>query len=82
MTTLQRLMLCWMPKTWQADAIAHSQKWFAVCPCGSERSIWELGGIRYKAAGEPRRLMRCPKCGQRAWHKIVWRETAVPRAIA
>lgn len=51
---------------------AHSRAWLVQCPdCGHERSIWEMGGIRYKAAGNPRMLMRCPKCGKRGWHRVV-----------
>ena len=50
---------------------ADSRAWIATCPnCGFGRSIWELGGIRYKASGTPRRLMRCPRCGQSGWHRI------------
>lgn len=50
---------------------AHSRAWRAKCPeCGFERSIWELGGIRYKATGKPRTLMRCPRCGARGWHRV------------
>lgn len=50
---------------------AHSRAWLVQCPnCGHERSIWELGGIRYKAAGNPRMRLRCPKCGQAGWHKV------------
>ena len=30
----------------------------------STRSVWDTGGIRYKAAGTSRRYMRCPSCGQ------------------
>jgi len=50
---------------------AHSRAWMVQCThCGFERSIWDLGGIRYKAAGKPRMLMRCAKCGTRGWHKV------------
>jgi DNA-directed RNA polymerase subunit RPC12/RpoP len=50
---------------------AHSRAWLVQCPhCGFERSIWELGGIRYKAAGNPRMLGTCPNCGRRGWHKV------------
>lgn len=82
MSVLQQLMLCWMPKSWRADLIAYSQRWFAVCPCGCVRSIWELGGIRYRAAGRPRRLMRCPKCGRRTWHSVEWHESEAPTKAA
>ena len=50
---------------------AHSRAWLAACPhCGHVRSIWELGGIRYKAAGRPRTRLRCPRCGQGGWHRV------------
>jgi ribosomal protein S27E len=50
---------------------AHSRAWLVRCPnCGHERSIWELGGIRYKAAGNPRLRLTCPNCGQAGWHAV------------
>ncbi len=50
---------------------AHSRAWLVQCPkCGFERSIWDLGGIRYKATGNQRNLGRCPACGKRSWHKV------------
>lgn len=50
---------------------AHSRAWLVICPnCGHERSIWELGGIRYKATGNPRTRLTCPKCGQAGWHAV------------
>lgn len=51
---------------------AHSRAWLVICPdCGHERSIWDLGGIRYKAAGNPRLRLACPNCGKTGWHKVV-----------
>lgn len=32
--------------------------------------MWEIGGIRYKASGNPRMRMHCPNCGQSGWHKV------------
>jgi hypothetical protein len=34
------------------------------------QSVWELGGIRCKAAGQPRWFRKCQQCGQRSWHTI------------
>jgi DNA-directed RNA polymerase subunit RPC12/RpoP len=52
---------------------AESRAWMVQCPhCGAERSVWETGGIRYRAAGTSRRYMRCPACGRRGWHRIYW----------
>jgi hypothetical protein len=54
---------------------ADSRQWMAKCPnCNFERSIWEMGGIRYKAAGNPRVYRVCPNCNQRQWHTIYKKE--------
>lgn len=49
---------------------AGTKEWLAECPCGHKRDIWDSGGIRYKAAGEPLRLGRCPMCGRSTMHRI------------
>lgn len=56
-----------------AAAEAESRAWLLVCPhCGLTRSVWEMGGIRYRASGATsRRLLHCPKCGQTGWHRVV-----------
>jgi ribosomal protein S27E len=36
--------------------------------CGSEKSVWEHGGIRWKAAGNPTRRMLCGSCGTLSAH--------------
>jgi ribosomal protein S27E len=50
---------------------AHSRAWLVECPhCAHVRSIWDLGGVRYKAAGKPRNYLRCPACGKGGWHRV------------
>jgi len=50
---------------------AESRAWMARCEtCGNERSIWDLGGIRWKAAGNPRRRLKCPSCNRTTWHRL------------
>lgn len=50
---------------------AESRTWMVRCPyCGFERSVWETGGVRYKASGTSRQLRRCPRCGRRSWHLL------------
>lgn len=50
-----------------------SRLWKAQCPhCRAETSIWEMGGVRYKALGEPKKRMRCPGCGQTGWMRLHW----------
>lgn len=69
---LQRLLLSCLPRSWGESMEASTRLWMARCPCGFERSLWELGGIRWKAAGgRPRTILRCPACGKHTWHAIV-----------
>ena len=50
-----------------------SRLWKALCPhCGADTPLWEMGGVRYKALGEPRKRMRCPSCGRTGWLRIHW----------
>jgi DNA-directed RNA polymerase subunit RPC12/RpoP len=50
---------------------AESRSWMIRCPaCGYERSVWETGGVRYKAYGTSYQLRRCPHCGKLTWHKV------------
>jgi hypothetical protein len=42
---------------------AESRDWYWTCSsCGHEFSVWDAGGIRYRARGNPTRLVRCPMC--------------------
>ena len=59
-----------------ADMEAHSRLWMVQCPnCGFEKSIWEMGGIRYKAYSRGKKIyQRCIQCDKRGWHKVYKRE--------
>lgn len=71
MTFIQNLITSLVPRAWAQDMEADSRAWKARCPnCNHARSVWEMGGIRWKAAGNPRWLLRCPNCGQRGWHTV------------
>lgn len=58
----QRVIRALCPK-WQTSIESESRDWVMRCPCGAETSVWEMGGIRYKAAGNPLRNGRCGTCG-------------------
>ncbi|HMO08866.1 MAG TPA: hypothetical protein PKD10_14655 [Paracoccaceae bacterium] len=61
---LRDLILRLMPARWGAEAEASSRGWGMTCPsCHRRTSIWDLGGLRWKAAGRPLRAFRCPHCG-------------------
>jgi len=50
---------------------AHSRGWFARClKCGHRRSIWELGGLRYKASGSSLTRLHCPGCARATGHTL------------
>jgi hypothetical protein len=71
MTRLQRFFTTVFPARWAASMEAESRSWIMLCDgCGHGESVWDRGGIRWKAAGKPRIFGRCPKCGQRIWHTV------------
>ena len=47
-----------------------TKKWLMECPCGHKQDYWDAGGVRYKAAGEPRRLSHCTTCRKNTMQKI------------
>ncbi len=70
MSSIQRFFTALLPASWARSMEADSHRWMIRCRCGFERSVWDAGGIRWKAAGRPRRLMLCPQCGEVSWHTV------------
>jgi len=69
---VQRIARFLLPARAFAALEAGTRPWVLQCPaCGFSRSLWELGGIRYKASGTPRHPARCHGCGKTGWHRIV-----------
>jgi phage FluMu protein Com len=63
--SLRDIILKFMPPKMRAAAEADSRKWVATCPrCQKLNSIWDIGGIRYRAAGVKSSLARCAHCGK------------------
>lgn len=72
-STAQKLFTRLVSPAGAARMEAESRTWIAQCPkCGFERSVWDVGGVRYKAAGTSWWFMRCPHCGRSAWNKVFW----------
>lgn len=68
---IQRFFLAIFPRAWAEEMRAESQAWQVRCTCGFQRSIWELGGILWKAKRRKRwSFVQCPACGRRSWHTI------------
>lgn len=55
---------------------AESRLWMVTCECGWSRSVWDMGGIRYKGGGNPRTLGKCPGCGEKKWFTLVKHQSA------
>jgi DNA-directed RNA polymerase subunit RPC12/RpoP len=80
MSFFQRLFAKLMPKKTMEAMEADSRDWMVQCPCGHERSVWEMGGIRYGASSTGKRtLLRCEKCGKRKWHRFYHKSAEQPR---
>jgi len=48
-----------------------SRQWMIQCQkCNYEISVWDAGGIRYKAWGTVRRLGKCSRCGKTSMLRI------------
>ena len=77
----QRLVLRLVPPTWAAAMEAESRAWMVRCRrCGFERSLWDLGGIRWKSSRRQKTATwgRCAGCGQRGWQAVYLRDTGEP----
>jgi hypothetical protein len=72
MNTLQSLLVRLLPARWAEDMEAESRSWMIRCPgCGFEQSVWDIGGIRWKAASVNKMVLRhCPDCKERGWHSV------------
>lgn len=70
MSWIQRFLLAVLPASWGRSMEADSRRWMIRCRCGFERSVWDVGGVRWKARGNSRNYMRCPSCGERSWHTM------------
>jgi hypothetical protein len=78
MSKMQDILASVLPERWAASMEAESREWVMRCPCGHETSIWDMGGIRFKAAGNAHRMGKCGACGGRFWGKVYKRSDAGP----
>ena len=60
----QRLVLSLMPRKWHDSIVRESRAWKMTCPeCNAQQSVWNMGGIRWKAKGTQTFRARCQSCG-------------------
>lgn len=77
MSRIQKLFAAVLPKRWMAVLEAHSRAWILECSCGRVTSVWETGGIRYRAAGKRSLFIPCPNCGWKS-HRLSKKEMPTP----
>lgn len=71
MTPLQRILLLLLPRRHRAAAEQESRSWNMICEaCGHSRSVWDLGGIRWKAIGRRTTRALCPACKLSGLHHL------------
>lgn len=73
LSRFQQFITRLVPTTWAVAMEDESRDWMVRCHrCGYERSLWEIGGIRWKKKGRSRTWTwgRCPHCGKLSWHTI------------
>jgi hypothetical protein len=71
LSTAQKIIRFFSSKARFEKIMEESKQWKFTCSnCGKVSSIWELGGIRYKAAGKPNDRIRCPHCRKNGWQKV------------
>lgn len=70
MNWLQKLLSGAAPGREPNSIEAESRAWVLRCKCGHETSVWDKGGIRWKACGRPYRLWRCGKCRKLVWGRL------------
>lgn len=71
MPFLRDTILSVMPASWRESAIADSKTWIADCTrCDNRSNVWDLGGMRWKAYGQPLTLFPCPVCRRPTMHKL------------
>ena len=63
MSWLQRIAGWVVDAPTYAEMKAEPERWRFVCRNGHDASIWDTGGIRYKASGTPLLRLKCPNCG-------------------
>lgn len=62
---MPRALILRLLPTMAARLEEESRQWMVQCPgCKREISVWDAGGIRYKARGAARRLGECSTCGK------------------
>jgi hypothetical protein len=68
---IRNLILKIVPDRMAVSMEAESREWMTGCrTCGWERSVWDAGGLRWKAKGKSRTRMSCLQCNKNRWAEV------------
>ncbi len=71
MSIVQRLVLAFVSRERAAAIEAESRAWILRCgQCAHEISVWDMGGVRAGASGNPSYRAKCAGCGKRTNHGL------------
>jgi hypothetical protein len=71
MTAIPRFLKAVFPNLWAEDMERESRAWMMRCSvCNAEKSVWDNGGVRWKASGSSKMKVKCDRCGQNTWQSI------------
>ena len=70
-STAQKIITAIVPESWAQRMEGESKTWVFTCSCGHKMSIWDLGGIRWKASGNPKKLIKCTTCKKSSFMTVV-----------
>ncbi len=76
MSGIQKFCKLIFPKRLFEAMEAESRQWHITCECGYSRSIWDVGGMRYKSKDNNKTYGKCPGCNRRKWLFLVKKEPA------
>lgn len=62
---IQRALHFVLPARLFASMERQSRSWAVRGACGFESTVWDMGGIRWMAAGSKAMWGKCPGCGAR-----------------
>jgi hypothetical protein len=72
MALIRNLVLKIVSKDLAAKMEKESREWRMKCRvCGHAISVWDAGGLRYGARGNPVRRNRCSACGKVTEHDMI-----------
>ena len=70
-----RSLIGFLSPAFLARIEAESRNWIMQCKkCGHQISVWDYGGMRYKAHGTVYRLGRCRGCGKASMLRVYKKE--------